>query len=283
MQPLNIKGRLIGKVIVDWCNNLSKENSEVFFKESMCSGLTSIRFVTRTLNGVFTNNETENGYALCYEILNQNDDVSLSVKLDRQCAGKSKAKICSQLAKSAGIQDNDDNVQRLAFWSVTDEAKDESQISIVLDQLFEYEITYFEEQLKQWLEDNNKSIMAFPQYNQQLLLPNEMPDEIFIEGSMRDILTNKYERNIKARSRCIAHYGAVCQICGMDFSAVYGDEFKGRIEVHHRKPLYEIRENYIVDPIKDLVPVCPNCHMVLHSKPDGVYTVEEIKTKLNHK
>ena len=59
------------------------------------------------------------------------------------------------------------------------------------------------------------------------------------------------------------------------------EEFSGKIEVHHRKPLYEIKEDYVVDPVKDLVPVCPNCHMVIHSKKDGVYTVEEVKSMLH--
>ena len=45
----------------------------------------------------------------------------------------------------------------------------------------------------------------------------------------------------------------------------------------HIVPLSEIGEEYVVDPIRDLVPVCPNCHMALHSKKDGVYTVEELR------
>jgi predicted HNH restriction endonuclease len=32
--------------------------------------------------------------------------------------------------------------------------------------------------------------------------------------------------------------------------------------------------------VKDLIPVCPNCHMILHSKPGGFYTVEEVKNML---
>lgn len=44
----------------------------------------------------------------------------------------------------------------------------------------------------------------------------------------------------------------------------------------HRTPLQFQNEEYEVDPILDLIPVCPNCHMVLHSKKDGVYTPEEV-------
>lgn len=277
MYSLNIKGKLIGKIIIDWCNKIKKENKDVSFKESMCSGYQKIRFVTKTLNSVLQKNECEQGYILCYEIVNQDNNLVFTVKLERLAKGNRAFAICEKLAKAAGVSYDGEQSVSLASWNVSDEAKQDLQISGVLDQLFEYEVSYFEQQLGEWIVDNDKTIKAFPQYEQQLLAPQELPDEIFIEGSMKDILTNRYERNVKARSRCLAHYGPVCQICGMDFSKTYGECFKGIVEVHHRKPLNEIKQDYIVDPVKDLIPVCPNCHRALHSKPDGVYTAEEIK------
>jgi len=86
----------------------------------------------------------------------------------------------------------------------------------------------------------------------------------FSEGTPTQVLTNRYERNVEARRACIKHYGAKCFICKFDFEKVYGSVAKGFIHVHHRVPLSEIRSNYQVDPIKDLVPVCPNCHAVIH-------------------
>ena len=71
-----------------------------------------------------------------------------------------------------------------------------------------------------------------------------------------------------------------CLVCGIDFGVLYGEEFSGKIAVHHRKPLYEIKEDYVVDPIKDLVPVCPNCHAMLHKK-EPPYKVEELKEIIN--
>ena len=51
---------------------------------------------------------------------------------------------------------------------------------------------------------------------------------------------------------------------------------------HHRaKPISEINEKYIVDPIEDLRPVCPNCHRALHSK-NPAYSIEEMKIMLNN-
>ena len=86
------------------------------------------------------------------------------------------------------------------------------------------------------------------------------------EGTPITVELTKYERNREARLLCIKHYGAKCAVCGFDFGKAYGENFEGMIEVHHRIPLYEIKEDYVVDPINDLIPVCPNCHAALHAK-----------------
>jgi 5-methylcytosine-specific restriction protein A len=84
------------------------------------------------------------------------------------------------------------------------------------------------------------------------------------EGAVRQITVNAYERNSEARRRCIEHHGHACAVCGMAFGAVYGPLAEGFIHVHHLAPLSDIGEEYAVDPIADLRPVCPNCHAVLH-------------------
>ena len=88
----------------------------------------------------------------------------------------------------------------------------------------------------------------------------------FVEGEQKTIFTTKYERNPKARAACLAYHGYTCKICGMNFEKTYGSEFKDIIEVHHIVPLNQIGEEYVVDPISDLIPVCPNCHAAIHSK-----------------
>lgn len=95
--------------------------------------------------------------------------------------------------------------------------------------------------------------------------PSEVsPDEHFTEGAARQVLVNTYERDARARKICIAYYGPTCVVCNFNFGAVYGRFADGFIHVHHIKPLSEIGREYSVDPIRDLRPVCPNCHAVLH-------------------
>jgi predicted HNH restriction endonuclease len=96
-------------------------------------------------------------------------------------------------------------------------------------------------------------------------LPGELTaGQPFVEGAARQVLVNRYERDPAARRACVAHYGAACVVCGFNFSAVYGSTADGFIHVHHLKPLGEIATSYVVDPIVDLRPVCPNCHSVIH-------------------
>jgi 5-methylcytosine-specific restriction protein A len=86
----------------------------------------------------------------------------------------------------------------------------------------------------------------------------------FFEGTKKIIAVNAYERNAEARQKCIDTFGCNCNICGFDFESAYGDRGKGFIHVHHIVPLSEINKNYKVNPLEDLIPVCPNCHAMLH-------------------
>ena len=107
------------------------------------------------------------------------------------------------------------------------------------------------------------------------------PDEVdgnvkYSEGKTKAVLINNYERNQVARQKCIEHYGAFCQVCKFDFEKVYGSIGKNFIHVHHIVDIATIGNEYSVDPIKDLVPVCPNCHSMLH-KNKPAYLIEELK------
>ncbi len=111
-----------------------------------------------------------------------------------------------------------------------------------------------------------------------------LPEEVatpsrYVEGASRMIFVNAYERNPNARRECIEFYGANCSICGFNFGAVYGAEAEGYIHVHHIRPLRETGGEYEVDPVKDLRPVCPNCHSVLHLG-GGCRTLEKVRQLL---
>jgi 5-methylcytosine-specific restriction protein A len=109
------------------------------------------------------------------------------------------------------------------------------------------------------------------------LFPEELSDEEeLVEGTCRRISVNAYERNPKARAACLKHYGAVCQVCNMDFKSKYGEVGEGFMHVHHKRPIAMLKANYTVNPLKDLVPVCPNCHAMLHRR-EPPFDVEQLR------
>lgn len=110
--------------------------------------------------------------------------------------------------------------------------------------------------------------------------PDEIPDEAnYLEGSVRQVTVNAYERNLAARKACLKHHGLSCTACGFNFRAIYGEIGADFIHVHHLKPLASIKKGYTVDPINDLTPVCPNCHAMLHRRTPP-FTVEELTTSM---
>jgi 5-methylcytosine-specific restriction enzyme A len=84
------------------------------------------------------------------------------------------------------------------------------------------------------------------------------------EGARIRIEINKYERSRVNRQACLNFHGYSCKICGFNFKKHYGDIGKNFIHVHHIKPVSEIDVGYLVNPITDLIPVCPNCHSIIH-------------------
>jgi len=106
----------------------------------------------------------------------------------------------------------------------------------------------------------------------------ELPDSLK-EGRTRAVLVNIYERNPKARMQCIEFYGLKCHVCGFDFEEKYGAIGKNFVHVHHLRELASVENEYVVDPIKDLRPVCPNCHAMLH-KQKPAYTIAKLKALL---
>ncbi len=107
----------------------------------------------------------------------------------------------------------------------------------------------------------------------------ENPNQ-YTEGAKKVITVNAYERDRKARNKCIEIHGLNCAVCNINFETTYGSIGIGFIHVHHIKPLSEINESYVVSPEKDLISVCPNCHAMLHRKKDTI-SINSLKEMYN--
>jgi len=110
--------------------------------------------------------------------------------------------------------------------------------------------------------------------------PNEVHrSETVVEGAVSRVLVNRYERDPRAREQCLAHWGRTCVVCGFDFGEVYGALGIDFIHVHHTREISTLGGRYKVDPVKDLRPVCPNCHAMLHAQRPAL-DVKELKKLL---
>lgn len=108
------------------------------------------------------------------------------------------------------------------------------------------------------------------------ITPDEVLDDAIFEGVKKTLIVNAYERNPEARNRCLEKWGYNCFVCGFHFELYYGILGKNCMHVHHLTPLSAIGEEYEIDPINELRPVCPNCHYMLHQETPPL-TIEQLK------
>jgi 5-methylcytosine-specific restriction protein A len=96
------------------------------------------------------------------------------------------------------------------------------------------------------------------------------------EGAVETVHVNRYERDRRNRAAAIAIHGSRCHGCNTEMSDSYGPVAVGLIEVHHTIPVSAMGADYRVNPATDLIPLCPNCHAVVHRKHPPL-SLEELK------
>lgn len=221
-----MKQQILRKLIANVIVEKCARNENLIFQESLCTQERVIRFTTPFWKEKFPKD------AVTYEAENGVD----SFVVNCVWKGKEKNPLAAKLFAVLGVTAG----EKLKSWDLTN--SDYNAIFDAFDVLIEKTIPAFEKELETKLQKD------------------------FAEGEKAAVFTAKYERNPRARAACLAYHGYTCKVCGMNFEKVYGEEFKGIIEVHHIVPLNQIGESYVVDPIHDLIPVCPNCHAAIHSK-----------------
>ncbi|MBW2096546.1 MAG: HNH endonuclease [Deltaproteobacteria bacterium] len=125
---------------------------------------------------------------------------------------------------------------------------------------------------KEELAEARRRLDRVPDYAKRIAVsahdnhPEDLQDEKeYVEGAKKRITVNAYERDPKARKACLKRHGYRCAVCRMNFEKVYGEIGRQFIHVHHKKPLAGRRTGYRLKPTIDLIPVCPNCHAMLHT------------------
>jgi len=130
----------------------------------------------------------------------------------------------------------------------------------------------------------------FPQIGFKRLRNNERSDavhgsiymdaaDLYLEGERQLRNHVKIERNPTLRTRAMTLWRQKdrlrCGACRFDFEEAYGTLGADFIEMHHVRPLGATRGKRKVSPT-ELVPLCSNCHRMVHRRRDRVLTVKEL-------
>jgi len=90
---------------------------------------------------------------------------------------------------------------------------------------------------------------------------------------LRGIAVREFKRKNDNRLFCVA--------CGFDFSQTYGELGKDFIVIHHEKPVHtmdiEGSRRTLEEALKKVIPVCANCHSMIHREKGKMLSVEELK------
>jgi 5-methylcytosine-specific restriction protein A len=96
-------------------------------------------------------------------------------------------------------------------------------------------------------------------------------------AALARVAVNRYEHDMQARRVCLAHHGTSCAACGFSFEEAFGPQGGELLHVHHLVPASGLDAGYELDPVADLVPLCPNCHSMAHLRFPDPYTPAELR------
>jgi hypothetical protein len=119
-------------------------------------------------------------------------------------------------------------------------------------------------------DDMREAFKTIAEHPKEKIIPF---NEIIAEGITVKTTNKRVQRSQKLRASALEFYSnnghIVCDCCGFDFKTAYAPDYECEcIEIHHKKPifLYGINDvqNTIDEALQNLMPVCPNCHRVIH-------------------
>ncbi len=114
-------------------------------------------------------------------------------------------------------------------------------------------------------------------------------DTIINEGKIKSTNSKIKSRSEKLRKAAIDYYKDAnghlrCQVCGFDFEETYGELGKEYIQIHHEHPVCQYDDEgvteFIKDAIKNVKPLCANCHCMIHRYKKNQLTIEQLKILL---
>jgi len=125
-----------------------------------------------------------------------------------------------------------------------------------------------------YAKDEEEVISEDGKLNSVEMLPEVVNETYEYTQPSKETLDIDYIEKIK--KECIDYYGAICDICGFDFGYTYGETYEQYIDVHNQKSAEGEEISPTTHPIEDLIPICYNCHHVIHSTTPAI-PVDEMR------
>ena len=127
---------------------------------------------------------------------------------------------------------------------------------------------------------------GFDEAQRQSALEGNYKNIMIEEGELTVSNTAVARRSALLRREAIKHFadqdGSIeCVGCGFRAERTYGLDNRGMIEIHHTQPLF-LRSGVgwrmaIADALGLVVPLCPNCHRVVHRDRAQCMPIAELK------
>jgi hypothetical protein len=127
---------------------------------------------------------------------------------------------------------------------------------------------------------------GFTESQRQSALDRNYENILIEEGELTVSNRTVARRSALLRQEAIKHHadqdGSIaCVGCGFRAEATYGPDARGMIEIHHTEPLY-LRSGVgwrmaVADALNLVVPLCPNCHRVVHRDPERCMPISELQ------
>ncbi len=112
--------------------------------------------------------------------------------------------------------------------------------------------------------------LIYPEFIEKDAQEYRLHEDKFIYG-----VKARFETDETIRLKVLKFHGTSCNICGFNYESAYGDLGRGYIEIHQITSLEKKEED--LDFEHDFIPICANCHGILHRKKKSELEATELK------
>lgn len=100
------------------------------------------------------------------------------------------------------------------------------------------------------------------------------------EGFQGDEPAKSYSGNQESIDKCFQIFGRKCKVCGMEEEKAERIFSAPGLHIHHKQFFFDEKAPDDADAQKELVPICPRCHNMIHAFPGKIRTIRDVQNLL---